>query len=384
MQNNFIPYGRQWLDEDDIKAVVDVLKSDFLTTGPKVKEFEEEFAKYQETKYAVAVTSGTAALELAVKTLDLPQGSEIITTPLTFTATAFAAIYNNCTPVLVDIDKNNLNIDPKQIGKKITQKTKAIIYIDYAGQTPDIDEIIRIAKKHNLYTIEDAAHAVGTKYKGKKTGSFADLTIFSLHPVKTITTGEGGVITTNSEELYNKLLMLRNVGVDKTPAQRIAGTTWEYDVIDLGRNYRLPDINCALGLSQLKKADKFIELRKKIVERYDTEFSKIPELILVKKEKYCEAGWHLYPILVNKVDRRKFFEKMRQKQIGINVHYIPLYKLSYYKRNFDWKEEDYPNANWIYERLITLPLFPKMTKEDVNRVINCVKQTIEEIKHEKI
>lgn len=368
-----IPYGHQTIDDNDIHAVVDVLKSDYLTTGPKVQEFERALGDYVGAKYAVAVNSGTSALDIAVGALELPSGSEIITTPFTFVATSNCILYNNCKPVFVDINSKTYNIEPREIRKKITKKTKAIIYVDYAGQPCDIDEIKEIANEHNLYLIEDASHALGAEYNGKRVGSFADMTIFSFHPVKHITTGEGGVVTTNNKELYEKLRILRNHGIDKTPGER---TGYLYDMKMLGKNYRITDFQCALGISQLKKIDTFLEQREKIARMYNKEFEGMVGITTPFVKAGVKHAWHLYTILLDKkINRDEFFLAMRKKGVGANVHYIPVYKFSYYKK-FNVNQKDFPITEDIYSRIVTLPLFPQMNTDDIKEVTNAVKDLI--------
>jgi UDP-4-amino-4,6-dideoxy-N-acetyl-beta-L-altrosamine transaminase len=372
-----IPYGKQDIDEEDINAVVEVLKSDWITTGPKVEEFEKRIADYVGAKYAVAVNSGTSALDISVGSLELPEGSEVITTPFTFIASSNCLLYNNCKPVFTDINPKTYNIDPEQIKKKITEKTRAVLYVDYAGQPCDIDEIKEIAKKHGLRLIEDAAHAIGAEYKGKRVGSFADVTEFSFHPVKHMTTGEGGAITTNNEEFYEKLKMLRNHGMDRSVKERFGPNAgYRYDVKMLGKNYRITDFQCALGLSQLKKLDGILKRREEIVKKYNEEFSKIPDITVPYVKPDVRNAWHLYTILLDKkIDRDKFFTLMRSKGIGVNVHYIPAYNFSYYEK-FGIKAEEFPNTNEIFSRIITLPLYPTMTKENIDAVVEAVKESI--------
>lgn len=370
---NFIPYGRHSIDEDDIRAVEEVLKSDFLTTGPKVAEFEKMLCGYMGAKHCATVNSGTSALDIAVGALELPAGSEIITTPFTFVASSNCILYNNCKPVFADINAKTYNIDPAQIEKKITKKTKAIIYVDYAGQPCEIDEIREIAKKNDLRLIEDACHALGAEYKGKKIGSFADMTVFSFHPVKHITTGEGGAVTTEDEELFDKLKLLRNHGIDKTPSER---TSYLYDMKVLGRNYRITDLQCALGISQLKKIEKFIKRREEIARIYGEEFGKVAGITAPYVKPDVRHAWHLYTILLDKrVNRDRFFDSMRAKGIGVNVHYIPAYKFTYY-RQFGINPKDFPNTEDIYSRTITLPMFQGMKNADIADVVSAAKESI--------
>lgn len=378
----FLPYGRQSISSNDIKEVVKVLKSDWITTGPKVEEFEKAFSKYIGCKYAVAVNSGTSALDIAVAALEIDKQSEIITTPFTFVATSNAIIYNNLKPVFVDIERDTRNIDTNKIKRKITKRTKAIIYVDYAGQPCDIDELKEIAAQHNLFLIEDACHALGAEYKGIKVGVFADLTVFSFHPVKHITTGEGGMVTTNNEELYKKLRMLRNHGIDRTALERFgAKASWAYDMRLLGRNYRITDFQCALGLSQLKKLEVFINKRQAIAKRFTEAFQNIEEITPPYVKPNVRHVWHLYTILLDeKIDRNKFFTLMRERNLGVNVLYIPIYKFTYYQNHFNFNAEDFPVTEDVFNRIIALPIFPKMSGKDINYVIETTKNSVEKLR----
>ena len=370
----FIPYGHQWIDEEDIEEVVAVLKSDWITTGPKIAEFEDALCSYICTKYAVAVNSGTSALDIAVQTLNLPAGSEVITTPFTFVGTSNAILYNNLKPVFADIEKETRNINPEEVRKKITKNTKAIIYVDYAGQPCDIEELKEIAVAHDLYLIEDACHAIGAEYKDIKIGTFADMTVFSFHPVKHITTGEGGAVVTNNEEFYDRLKILRNHGIDKSALDRFGPEAgWAYDLKLLGRNYRITDFQAALGISQLKKLDAFISRRNEIVRIYNEAFADIPEIETPVVLSYVKPAWHIYTVLLNGIDRDKFFSKMRERNIGVNVHYIPIYRFSYYQEQFNNKPEDFPVTEEVFSKIVTLPLFSKMTDDEVLNVIEIVK-----------
>jgi UDP-4-amino-4,6-dideoxy-N-acetyl-beta-L-altrosamine transaminase len=376
----FIPYGHQWIDEEDIKEVVAVLKSDWITTGPKIAEFEEALCRYISTKYVVAVNSGTSALDIAVQTLNLPAGAEVITTPFTFVATSNAVLYNNLKPVFADIEKETRNINPEEIRKKITDKTKAIIYVDYAGHPCDIEEIKDIAEEHELYLIEDASHAIGAEYKGKKIGNFADMTIFSFHPVKHLTTGEGGAVVTNNKEFYDRLKILRNHGIDKSALERFGPEAgWAYDLKFLGRNYRITDFQAALGISQLKKLDEFIRRREEIVEMYNEAFEDVPEIEAPVMKPYAKPAWHIYTVLLNGIDRDNFFSKMRERDIGVNVHYIPIYRFSYYQEQFNINPEDFPVTEEVFNGIITLSLFPKMKDDEIFYVIEAVKKVIKEV-----
>jgi len=379
-KKKIIPYGHQWIDKKDIKEVVKVLRGDWITQGPNVERFERAVAKYCRVKYAVAVSSGTAALHAAYTAAGIKTGDEVITTPLTFAATANCIVFCGGKPVFVDIQKDTLNIDPKKIEEKITKKTKAIAVVDFAGHPCDHDEIKKIAKKHKLLIIEDAAHSLGSKYKDKRIGSLADMTILSFHPVKIITTGEGGMVLTNNKDFYEKLKIFRHHGTIKKPQKG----GWYYEIEKPGYNYRLTDFQCVLGLSQLKKIDKFIKKRREILRRYNKAFKGINEIIAPTERDYVKSAWHIYPIQLNlgklKVSRKKIFEELQKKGIGVQVHYIPLHLQPFYKKKFNYKKEDFPTAEKYYERAITLPLFPKMINKEINKVIQIIKKLIKPYK----
>ena len=377
----FIPYGHQWIDEEDIEEVVKVLRSDWITTGPKIDELENALCRYIGCRYAVAVNSGTSALDIAVQTLNLPKGSEVITTPFTFAATSNSLLYNNITPVFADIEKDTRNINPDEIKKKITEKTRCIIYVDYAGHPCDIGEIKEIADEFDLYLIEDACHAIGAEYKAKKIGNFADMTIFSFHPVKHITTGEGGAVVTNNEDFYEKLQMLRNHGIDKSALDRFGPKAgWAYDMRSLGRNYRLTDFQAALGISQLNKLDAFIKRREVIVNKYNKAFEDASELDTPIVKSSVKSAWHIYTILLNAINRDTFFIMMRERNIGVNVHYIPIYRFSYYQEHFNNNPKDFPVTEDVFSKIITLPLFPEMKDDEIGFVIENTKYAINECK----
>jgi len=377
-----IPYGKQWIDEDDIEAVVEVLKSDWLTCGPKVDEFERLIADYCNAKYAVAFSSGTAALHGAYNALGIKPGDEIITTPLTFSATSNGAVYCGGKPVFADVKPDTLNIDGAKIEEKINSKTKAIAIVDFAGQPCDFDAILAIAKKHNLPIIEDAAHALGSQYNGlagspQKIGSMADLTILSFHPVKTICSGEGGMVLTNSEEFFKKMRNFRHHGIVKKPEVG----PWYYEIEELGYNYRLTDIHCALGISQFKKLDKFVARRRAIVEKYQKAFKSISEIILIKEESFAKSAWHIYPVQFDlaklKIGRKEIFEQLGERGIKCQVHYAPVHFMPFYQKTFGYKKGDFPIAEQYYQRAITLPLFPKLTDKEVDYVIESVKEIVD-------
>ena len=370
-----IPYGHQCIDEDDIEEVVKVLRSDWITTGPKIKEFEDALCKYIGCKYAVVVNSGTSALDIAVQSLGIPAGSEVITTPFTFVATSNAILYNGLKPVFADICPDTLNIDPEETRKKITKDTKAIIYVDYAGQPCDTKALEEIATEFNLYLIEDACHAIGSEYEGKKVGNFADLTTFSFHPVKHITTGEGGAVVTNNHHWYSRLLTLRNHGIDKdTQARYGPDASWAYDMKYLGRNYRMTDFHAALGISQLKKLDGFIDNRGELAWLYGELLADVDAVRIPVVRSNVEHAWHLYTVLLyGSIDRDEFFKYMRAAGIGVNVHYIPVYRHSYYVRNFGFDPEDFPVTEEVFSRIITLPLHPGMSSGDVAYICDKIK-----------
>ncbi|MBP2662834.1 MAG: UDP-4-keto-6-deoxy-N-acetylglucosamine 4-aminotransferase [Firmicutes bacterium] len=377
----YLPYSRQWLDDDDIKAVAEVLKSDYLTTGPKSAEFETAFAQYVGVNFAVAIANGTAALHAACYAAGIQAGDEVITTPITFAASANAVRYCGGTPVFADIEPATYNIDPSEIRKMVTEKTKAIIPVHFTGQPCDMDEISRIAKEYNLVVIEDAAHAVGADYKGNLIGSISDMTTFSFHPVKHITTGEGGMITTNSEELYQKLLLFRSHGItrDKNIMLDYQGS-WYYEQLALGYNYRMTDIQAALGLSQLKKANRFLHRRREIADMYTAVFKDTPVLQVPFQQEGCNSSWHLYVIQLNleklKCNRKEVFEALHRENIGVNVHYLPVYKHPFYQQN-GYQDVRCACSENLYNRIISLPIFPKMTNQNVQDVIHGVKNILE-------
>jgi len=379
MRKKFLPYGFHWIDETDIKEVADVLRSDWIVMGPKVQEFEGAVCRYIGCKHGVAVNSGTGALDIAVASLGLKEG-EIVTTPFTFVASVNSIVFNNLRPILADIRRDTYNIDPNGIREKITKETRAILYVDFAGHPCDIAEIAEIAEEFDLYLIEDAAHALGAEYKGKKVGTFADVTVFSFHPVKHITTGEGGMCMTDDEKLAERMRILRNQGASTAARERFGpSASWMYDIKLLGRNYRMTDFQAALGLSQLKKLEEFIKRRQKLAEAYTKIFREMPLVTTPTIMRWARHVWHIYTILLKKrVNREKFISAMRAKNVGVVVHYTPVYRFSYFKENFDFKPEDFPVTEDVSSRIVTLPMFPKMSDEDVDYVVSAVKQSIEE------
>lgn len=376
-----IPYAKQYLDDDDIQAVIEALKGDYLTTGPYINQFEREFALKVGAKYAVAVSSGTAALHIAYLAADINTYDEVITTPMTFAATANAALLVGAKPVFADIDGQTYNIDVKEIEPHITSHSKAIVPVHYAGLPCEMGKIYNIAKLHNLVVIEDACHALGAKYKDTVIGdcTYSDMTVFSFHPVKHITTGEGGMITTNSESLYQKLIRLRSHGItrDSHSFKETSHGDWYYEMQDLGFNYRLTDIQAALGISQLKKLDSFVARRRQIVGQYNKAF-KGPVELPSEPEGYY-SSYHLYVVRVgkeNKIPRKDLYSKLKEKGIHTQVHYLPVHTMPYYQEHLGYNWGDYPMAEEHYSRALSLPLYPAMTDDDVDYVINCVKEVL--------
>ena len=375
-------YGRQWIDDQDVQAVSAVLRSDFITCGPKVDEMERMLAEYTEAKYAVAVSNGTAALHCACIAAGVGPGDEVITTPLTFAASANCALYCDATPVFADVNPETYNIDPKNIRQRINEKTKAVVAVDYAGQVVEHEEIRKICDEYGLVFIEDAAHAIATKYDGKQVGSLADMTTFSFHPVKTITGGEGGAITTNNEDLYRKLVLAHTHGITRDNdlmEMDVPEGPWYYEEVSLGFNYRITDFQAALIISQMQKLDMFVSRRKEIVKKYNEAFSEIPEIILQKEIPQSNTCRHLYIIRLNRdclsCTRREFFDAMSAENVQCQIHYIPVYWFPVYKK-LGYEKGLCPVAEDIYESIMSIPLYPKMTDQDVDDVIHAVKKVV--------
>lgn len=377
VRKDFLPYGHQWIDDDDIKAVADVLKTDWITQGPKVSEFERVVSGYCNAKYAVAFSSGTAALHAGVFAAGVTCGSEGITTPITFVSDGNCILFRGGRVKFADIKKDTYNIDPRKIRERITSKTKVVIPVDYTGQPCDIDEINEIAEKHDIIVIEDATHAIGAEYKNKRIGGLSDLTVFSFHPVKAITTGEGGMALTDNEDYYEKLKVFRTHGITKNHEKlRKNEGGWYYEMHNLGYNYRITDFQCALGISQLKKLDKFIKRRREIVKMYNDTFSDLKEIIIPYEKSDVKSAYHLYVVQLLNMERKKVFDALRAENIGVHVHYIPVHLQPYYKEKFGYREGNFPIAEEFYSRALTLPLFPSMTNEDVGDVIKAVEKVI--------
>lgn len=372
-------YGHQYIDDADIQAVVEVLKSDYLTCGPKIGELEKKLCELTGAAYAVACSNGTAALHIAAMAAGVGAGDEVITTPITFAASANCAWYCGAKPVFADIDPETYNIDPAKAEAAITPRTKAIVAVDYTGQSAALDPLRNICREHGIVLIEDGAHVIGTKYKGQRNGSIADMTTFSFHPVKTVTGGEGGAVLTNDEGLYRKLLLYRAHGItrDCSLMEHEPDGPWYYEMIDIGYNYRMTDIQAALVISQLDKLEMFRRRRKEIVRRYDEAFAGVPQIVLQKEIPESDTTRHLYVLRLApeklRIDRRQFFDALTAENVCCNVHYIPVYYFPYYEKH-GYQRGICPNAEKLYEEMISLPLYYAMTDEDVESVICAVKK----------
>ena len=368
-----IPYSTQCIEEDDIEVVTQAMRHEWLTGGPKVKAFEEKFARYVGAKYAVAMSNCTAVLHAACAVIGVGKGDEVITSANTMASSANAVLYCGGHPVFADIDPRTYNINPKDIRKKITKQTKAIIAVDYAGQPCDLNEILDIAKQYDLVVVEDAAHAAGASYKGRKVGSVSDLTVFSFHPVKTMTTLEGGMITTDNEEWYRKLLLFRTHGICRTKEMMDEHGPWFSEQILLGYNYRLTDVQSALGINQLKKLDRFVNRRCECAAYYDKELKDLPGIVLPYQAKGCFSSYHLYPILVNPEYRKELYQKLRESDIGVGVHYYPVYLHKFYQEN-GYDNVCCPISEEFYARELTLPAHPKITNDDLLYIVSTIKK----------
>jgi perosamine synthetase len=376
VRRTLLPYGRQSIDESDIQAVVETLRSDWLTTGPKVAEFEDAMAAWVGAKYAVSLSSGTAALHAAAFAGGLQPGDEAITSPLTFAATANCVLYQGATPAFADVLEDTLNLDPELVAARITARTKAILPVDYAGHPADLDSILCLAERHGLIVIEDACHALGAEYRGRRVGSVAHMTVFSFHPVKHLTTGEGGMVTTDNPVFAETLRRFRNHGISSNARQRQSAGQWYYEMVLLGFNYRLPDVACALGLQQMKKLEANLARRRQIAARYAAEFHNMSGVFAPQTREDVKPAWHLYPIRLDltklSAGRGEVFRALRAENIAVNVHYIPVHRHPYYRDRFGYKGEEYPVAEAAYECLISLPMFHGMTDSDIEDVVRAL------------
>ena len=376
-----LPYGRQSIDDDDVAAVTEVLRSDWLTTGPKVAEFERALAAIAGVKEAVAVSNGTAALHAAMWAIGIGPSDEVIVPTMTFAATANAVVFQGGTPVFADVDPDTLLLDPEQAEAKITARTKAILVVDYAGQACDYDRLQALADRRGLVLVADACHAIGGSYRGRPVGSLTAMTAFSFHPVKHVTTGEGGAVVTNDPELARRARLLRNHGITTDFRERAAKDSWLYEMVELGYNYRLSDIQCALGLTQLAKLPRSIERRRAIARQYDAAFRETPGLRPLAVRDDVAHAYHLYVVQLDleslRVDRGAVFRALRAEGIGVNVHYLPVHLHPYYRRQFATGPGLCPAAERAYERILSLPMFPAMEPRDVNDVIEAMQKVLQ-------
>ena len=376
VRKTILPYGKPLVDDEDIAAVTAVLKTDWLTTGPKVAEFENAFAAFTGSKHAVAVSNGTAALHAAAFALGIAKGDEVIVPAMTFAATANAVVYQGGTPVFVDCDPNTLLTDAKDVERAITKRTKAIVVVDYAGQACDYDALRTVAGKRNIPIIADACHALGGSEKGRKIGTLGDLNTFSFHAVKPVATGEGGMITTDNEEFARQMRRFRNHGINSDHRERHNAGSWFYEMNMLGFNYRLTDIQCALGISQLKHVPQWTARRQQIAQRYDKAFAAIKGVTPLAKRSDVSHAYHLYVVLIDglKASRDEVFNALRAEGIGVNVHYIPVHLHPYYRENFGTKKGQFPNAEKAYEQMLSLPIFAGMSDSDAEDTVKAMEK----------
>ncbi|HXJ81458.1 MAG TPA: UDP-4-amino-4,6-dideoxy-N-acetyl-beta-L-altrosamine transaminase [Candidatus Methylomirabilis sp.] len=379
VRGTLLPYGRQTVDEDDVQAVVAALRSDWLTTGPHVPAFERAVADVVNASHAVAVSSGTAALHAAVFAAGIRPGDEVIVPALTFAASANAVLYQGGVPVFADVRRDTLNVDPADVSSRLTPRTRAVVAVDYAGHPADLDAMTAIARERGLVLIEDAAHALGAEYRGRRVGALSDLTTFSFHPVKHIATGEGGLVTTASEEMDERLRRFRNHGLETGFARRHERGDEYSPMVELGYNYRLPDVACALGLSQLGKLDQRLKRRAELAQRYRMELGGQPGLLLPAVLPDVRPAWHIFPVLLEverlAADRRTILAALRAENIGASVHYVPVYWHPYYQ-GLGYRRGLCPTAEWAFARLLTLPLFAAMTDEDADDVLEAVRKVL--------
>lgn len=368
----FIPYGRQIIEDVDVEAVADVLRSGWLTTGPAVQTFEDDFASAVGARHAVANSNGTAALHLSMLAAGIGPGDEVIVPAMTFAASANCARYVGADVVFADVEEATLTLDVEHAASLVTDRTRAIVAVDYAGIPCHLDELMELADQHGLVVVEDAAHAPGATYKGRPVGSIAHLTTFSFHPVKHLTTGEGGMVTTEDADLAGRVRKLRNHGIDTDFRQREEQATWEYDVAELGFNYRLSDINCALGSAQLRRLDSWVEERRRLAARYAELLRDVDDVRMLRVPDDRESSWHLFPIVLRGGEpalRRRVFKHMRAVNIGVNVHYRPVHLHSLY-RELGYGPGLCPVAEAVYDGLLSLPMWAGLTNADQDRVVD--------------
>ncbi len=380
-----IPFSKPWIGKEEINEVIDTLQSGWLTTGPKCEAFEKKLADYNSVKHAIVVDSCTAALHISLAAEGIGAGDEVITTPFTFCSTVNVILFQGAKPVLADIDSETFNISPAEIKKKISKKTKAIIPVHYGGQSCSMDEINEIAEKHGLAVVEDAAHALGAEYKGKKCGTLGKYGCFSFYPIKNITTGEGGAVVTDSDAAAEQLRCLRYCGIKKDAWKRYYGAgSWYYEVTQLGFKYNMSDVLASIGLRQMDKLDKSILMREKIAGRYSKAFGAIEGIAVPEVKENVKHAWHLYAILLDvenmKIDRNQFIEQLKKAGIAASVNFIPIHFHPYYKSRFGFNRGDFPNSEFAFERIVSLPLYPTMSKAETDYVIDNVIAIVEKNK----
>jgi perosamine synthetase len=381
MTSEFVPFHKPVIGEEEILSVTETLRSGWLTTGPKVKSFENDFSEYIGCKHAVAVNSATAALHLALDAVGIKEGDEVIVPTMTFAATAEVVLYFKAKPVLIDCQPDTLNLEATKIEDAITSKTKAIVPVHIAGQPCQMDEILRLAKKHNLRVVEDAAHALPASYEGRKIGQIGDITCFSFYATKTITTGEGGMATTENPEWADRMRIMSLHGISHDAWKRYTKEgSWYYEVLYPGFKYNLTDVAAAIGIEQLKKCDKFRESRQRIAMTYNESFADLPEIQTPVCRSNVQHAWHLYVIQLNlarlTIDRNQFIEDLREQEVGSSVHFIPLHLHPFYRDKFGYQSRDFPEASAVYEHIVSLPIYPGMTEAEVEKVIGSVRKIV--------
>lgn len=379
--NKHIPFHRACIGKEEIRNVTEVIRSGWHTMGPKTIEFEEKFRQYTGAKFALSVNSCTAALHLALEAIGIKEGDEVLVPAITFTASAEVVCYFKAVPVFVDVERDTMNINPADIESRITQKTRAVITVDYAGQAVDYDEITRIARKHGLYVIEDAAHTLPTTYKGRKVGTLADITCFSFYATKTLDTGEGGMITTDNEEWAVRMKTMRLHGMNKDAWKRYTKEgSWFYEVVGAGFKYNTTDINAALGLAQLDRLEWMWQKRKAVAEAYTRAFINLPQLNLPVIRPDRETSWHIYVLKLNlemlTIDRSRFIKELADRGVSTSVHFIPVYRHPFYRDTFQLTPSAWPDSEWLYERILSLPIYPGLTKAQINQVISSVREIV--------